>query len=503
MKTRSAKGSTPAVMARPKLLQRVVETIRRKRLFEPAHHVLVAVSGGPDSVALLALLHELAPSWRLTLSAAHFNYGLRGQESDDDAEFVAHLCRRLRIQLITRRLELPLRLGRRGGSLQERAREARYRALEEIGDGLGADRIALGHTADDQAETVLMWMLRGAATTGLGGMPPIRQGLFVRPLLDVSRADVLAYLESRHLDYRIDSSNARAVYFRNRIRRELLPVITRLAPKAVDTIGRLAEVLREENTCLEEYAAESLARLVKTTAEGTLSVDRNGLLALPMALQRRIVRSIISQTNGIGKPPSFGAVNAVLERVVHGRSGVALTVRGARVARDGDRVVFHPLRDSRPVARGGGPDSQADAGPSSEREVPIPSTVVWASTGQRIEVKLMDRHAALQMLSGADPARTAAFDADRFTHRLRLRGWAPGDLFHPLGLLGRRRKLQDYFTDLKIPRAERRRIPLLVAPEGILWIVGYRADHRFAVGSSTARVLVATVTGDHMPGGEG
>jgi tRNA(Ile)-lysidine synthase len=503
MKAKSAKGSIPAVMARPKLLERVVETIRRQRLFEPAHHVLVAVSGGPDSVALLALLHELAPSWRLTLSAAHFNYGLRGQESDDDAEFVAHLCRRLGIRLITRRLALPLRLGRRGGSLQERAREARYRALKEIGDGLSADRIALGHTADDQAETVLMWMLRGTATTGLGGMPPIRQGLFVRPLLGVRRADLLAYLEDRHLTYRVDSSNERAVYFRNRIRRELLPVITRLAPQAVDAIGRLAEVLREENTCLEKYAAESLARLVKTAAEGTLSVDRNGLLALPTALQRRVVRSMISQTNAIGKPPSFGAVNAVLERVVQGRSGAALTVRGARVAREDDRVVFHPLRDSRPVARGGGQDSQADADPSGEREVPIPSTVVWASTGQRIEVKLTDRHAAQQMLSGAHPARTAAFDADRFTHQLRLRGWVPGDLFFPLGLLGRRKKLQDYFTDLKIPRAERRRIPLLVAPEGILWIVGYRADHRFAVGSSTARVLVATVTGDHMTGGEG
>lgn len=503
MKTRSAKGSTLTVMARPKLLQRVVETIRRKRLFEPTHHVLVAVSGGPDSVALLALLHELAPSWKLTLSVAHFNYGLRGRESDEDAEFVAHLCRRLGVHLITRRLALPPRFGRRAGSLQERAREARYRALREIGDGLGADRIALGHTADDQAETVLMWMLRGTATTGLGGMPPIRHGLFVRPLLDVSRVDILAYLEARRLDYRIDSSNATPVYFRNRIRRELLPVITRLAPKAVDAIGRLAEVLREDDTCLKEYTAESLARLVRTTAEGTLSVDRNGLLALPMALQRRIVRSMIGQTNGIGKPPSFGAVNAVLERVAHGRSGAALTVRGAWVVRDGDRVVFHPLRDSRPVARGCGPDSQADAGPSGEREVPIPSTVVWASTGQRIEVKLMDRHAALQILSGAHPARTAAFDADRFTHRLRLRGWAPGDLFHPLGLQGRRKKLQDYFTDLKIPRAERQHIPLLVAPEGILWIVGYRADHRFAVGSSTARVLVATVTGDHMPGGEG
>ncbi|HXF92274.1 MAG TPA: tRNA lysidine(34) synthetase TilS [Nitrospiraceae bacterium] len=498
MNTGEAKGSASAAPARPRLLERVVETVRRKGLFEPGHRLLVAVSGGPDSVALLALLHELAPSWKLALSAAHFNYGLRGQESDEDAEFVADLCRRWRIELIARRLTIPVG----GGSLQERARVARYQALEEIGQSLGANRIALGHTADDQAETVLMWMLRGAGMTGLGGMPPIRQGLFVRPLLDVPRADILAYLEARHLTYRVDSSNARAVYFRNRIRRELLPVIMRLAPRAVEAIGRLAEVLREDSLYLDHYSAEVLARLVTASAEGTVSVHRDGLLALPTALQRRIVRATISQINGMGKSPSFGAVNAVLERVVRGRSGTALAVRGAWVAREGDQIVFRPHGSPGLVVHGGRLGLQGDADETVEREVPIPSAIVWEATGQRIEVKWAEPVEVRTMLFEVHRDRAAVFDADRFTHRLRLRGWTPGDLFYPLGMRGQRKKLQDYFTDLKIPRAERRRIPLLVAPEGILWVVGYRPDHRFAAGSSAARVLVATVTGNDEREGE-
>ncbi len=498
MNTGEANGPASAAPARPRLLERVVETVRRKGLFEPGHRLLVAVSGGPDSVALLALLHELVPSWKLTLLAAHFNYGLRGQESDEDEEFVADLCRRWGIELIAQRLTIPVR----GGSLQERARVARYQALEEIGQRLGANRIALGHTADDQAETVLMWMLRGAGMTGLGGMPPIRQGLFVRPLLDIPRADILVYLEARHLTYRIDSSNAQAIYFRNRIRQELLPVITRLAPRAVEAIGRLAEVLREDTTCLDHYSAEVLARLVIVSSGETVAVDRNGLLVLPTALQRRIVRATISQINGMGKSPSFGAVNAVLERVVRGRSGTALAVRGAWVAREGDQIVFRSHGSPGLVGHGGRLGVQDDADATVEREVPIPSAIVWEATGQRIEVKLADPVEVRTMLSEVHPDRAAVFDADRFTHRLRLRGWMPGDLFYPLGMRGQRKKLQDYFTDLKIPRAERRRIPLLVAPEGILWVVGYRLDHRFAAGSSATRVLVATVTGNDERKGE-
>ena len=207
----------------PAFLHRVAGTVRRRALIERGQHVLVAVSGGPDSVALLALLHRLAASWRLTLTVAHFNYGLRGTESDGDEVFVVSLCRKLGVPLHVRKLSVGRR--GRGNSFQAEARRLRYEALETIARECGADRITVGHTADDQAETVLLWMLRGAGLAGLSGMPPSREGGIVRPLYDVSRAEVLAYLRVEGVQYREDSSNAKPRYLRNRIRHEVLPVL--------------------------------------------------------------------------------------------------------------------------------------------------------------------------------------------------------------------------------------------------------------------------------------
>ncbi len=186
---------------RSTFVRRVAEMVNRTHLFEPGERILIAVSGGPDSVALLSVLAALAPSWRLSLWAVHFNYRLRGEESHQDARFVADLCGRMGIELISEDIDLGGSAGLssrwKGRSIQEVAREARYSAMMRIGASIGADRIALGHTGDDQAETLLMWMLRGSGPFGLSGIPPARECLFIRPLLAMRRADALAYLEAR------------------------------------------------------------------------------------------------------------------------------------------------------------------------------------------------------------------------------------------------------------------------------------------------------------------
>ncbi|HKW85715.1 MAG TPA: tRNA lysidine(34) synthetase TilS, partial [Nitrospiraceae bacterium] len=229
------------------LVRRVAEAARARRLFKPGDRLLAAVSGGADSVALLSLLTELAPSWKLALWAVHINHGLRGAESEEDARFVASLCERLGVQLIGERVDLTNPARRRlRQSLQEYAREARYAAMQRVGQALGVDKIALGHTADDQAETLLMWMLRGSGTTGLAGIPANREPLFIRPLLDFSRADIVSYLRTQKLGVREDSSNAKLLYLRNRIRHELLPAMKRFNPALVKVLGRQVEILREE-----------------------------------------------------------------------------------------------------------------------------------------------------------------------------------------------------------------------------------------------------------------
>jgi tRNA(Ile)-lysidine synthase len=484
-----------------KLARHLAEVARSRRLFVPGDHLLVAVSGGPDSVALLALLVELIPSWSLRLSVLHVNHGLRGEESDGDERFVAGLSDRLEITFRCERVDL----GRaasgamRGSSLQERAREARYEALARVGRELEVDRVALGHTADDQAETLLMWMLRGAGTAGLAGIPPARDSFFVRPLLDVTRAEILDYLEAQRLPYRTDSSNAKPLYVRNRVRRELLPLLKRYNPAIVTVLTRQADILRQEDLCLTQWVSEQLARISRREGE-TVFLDRAGLLALPLALQRRLVRNLLRQTSGLVKGPTFQAVASVLDLAAWGQSGSRVTVRGASVERAYGWLRFSPSGECGSDHR----NSAAGHDPSVTLNLPVPSSLRWPFTGQVIRACLGGPPAPGPAVG--QTGRAATFDADLVTLPLLVRSWTAGDWFRPAGLGGKRKKLQDYFADIKLARHERTRVPVLVAPEGIMWIGGYRADQRFLAGTGTARtVTVELLDGDrhNNPSGEG
>ena len=248
----------PSTRPQPSLVHRVAAVVRTRGLIDRGDRIVVAISGGPDSVALLSLLHELASTLDLSLWAAHFNYGLRGVESDGDAAFVADFCERLRIPSVCEPLTLS---GDRykGRSLQEAARDLRYEALERIRASVGAHKVALGHTRDDQAETLIMRLLRGAGMTGLSAMPCERPP-FIRPLLKVSRTEILAYLLEKEIPFREDSSNAKPVYVRNRVRHEVLPLLKQFNPALVDVLARQADILREDDQCLDELAEQQLGQ---------------------------------------------------------------------------------------------------------------------------------------------------------------------------------------------------------------------------------------------------
>lgn len=474
------------------MVQRFADLARRRHLFGPGDRIVVAVSGGPDSVALLSLFSELVPRWKLDLCALHMNHGLRAEESDQDQEFVARLCKQLGIKLQVERISLTsLMQLRKGHSLQECAREARYSTMQVVGQSVGAKRIALGHTADDQAETVLMWMLRGSGARGLAGIPPTREGIFIRPLLEFRRGELTSYLEAKGLSFRTDSSNASSIYFRNRIRHELLPTLHRFNPAIVEALCRQAEILREEDHCLDELTVEHLNRSTVEEEPGAVTLDRSQFLALPLAVQRRLVRSLVRRLSGILQGPSFQAVSDILEKVIQGPTGAALSVHGAHVSRNYHRIRFRVVR---------GDSTAPDTAPVIQLPLakegiplPIPSALSWPPTHQLIQVSMKDP-AEVERALGTETSRTSVMlDADRFTKELRVRTWQPGDTFLPLGLDGHSKKLQDFFSDMKLPRDERHRIPLIVAPEGILWVVGYRADHRFCRTPSTRHILLAEV----------
>jgi tRNA(Ile)-lysidine synthase len=477
---------------KPALLKRMVRTIREQRLFAPGHHLLVAVSGGPDSIALLSLLGRLAPSWRLTLTAVHFNYRLRGSESDEDEAFVTAFCREREIPLIVQRPALAKR--RKISSLQALARDARYGAMKLIVREIGADRIVVGHTANDQAETVLMWMLRGAGLAGLAGMPFIREALIVRPLLSATRDEIVAYLKQEGLLYRQDSSNETGSYRRNRIRKELIPVMMQIAPATIQVLQRQADLLREDERYLETMADVLYATVVKRDPCGGQRLERQNFVSLPVAMQRRLIRLMLRTTEGERRSPSLPVVETVRRFFLSRAQRARLKLRHVELTRDRDGFMID--------AAGQGPQEGVKiSGTCTNLEVSlsIPSTTYWPRTKQHIHVQIMTRGEAEPFLKKPSSSR-AVFDTDRFSGPLLLRNWQPGDRLYPCGMKGKSKKLQDLFTDWKVARSDRQAIPLLVAPEGILWVIGWRQDERFLVRASTSRCLLVTITESESEG---
>jgi tRNA(Ile)-lysidine synthase len=471
--------------ARPALLARLVRTVRQHQLFVPGHHLLVAVSGGPDSIALLSLLHRLAPSWRLTLTAIHCNYGLRGAESAGDESFVSVFCRERELALVVHRPTLTKR-GKRS-SLQATARDARYDFMKHLAHEVGADRIAVGHTANDQAETVLMWLLRGAGMTGLAGMPYAREDRIIRPLLASTREEVVAYLNLEGLTHRRDSSNEKPCYHRNRIRNELFPILSRLAPAAVRLLQRQADLLREDDKYLKQVTSTLAHTLVSHDPRGVQRVDRQAFIQLPVALQRRLVRAILQTYDEEDRASSLSIVESVRRVFLKEGSGARLALKQVLVTLDQGVVRFSPNVE-------GDRSHQIDSN-QNEGEVlavSVPSMVSWAGTNQQIHVQLMTRGAA-DVLGRSHSQGLTLFDADQFSEHLIVRAWQAGDRFFPYGMKGKSKKLQDFFTDRKVARHARGKVPLLVAPEGILWVVGMQQDERFVVREGTTRCLVVSV----------
>ena len=464
----------------PPLLHQMVRTVRTSDLFHPRQHLLVAVSGGPDSMALLSLLDCLRPEWSLTLTAVHCNYGLRGPESEDDQAFVTARCRELNIPLHVRRLHLQERS--KQSSLQAVARHLRYQAFSEIAKQCKADRIVLGHTADDQVETILLWLLRGTGLTGLAGMPADRDGWIVRPLCETGRQDILGYLQNSGLPFRNDSSNTKPIYLRNRIRHELVPVLNRLAPASLGALRRFANICREDDRYLDQQAAALFSVALTWESEGGWTLDRTHLLTFPYSLQRRGIRNVIRQSLNQPYAPGLPAVDRILQIAANGKVGSRINVRGGHVIITDRHLQFVP--HDQPLMA---PDG--DQSVRLRHDMGVPGSLLWPGTGQRLHVELQACRD-----TPAQPERDRiVVDAASISQPLMVRNWAPGDRFQPCGMEGHSKKLQDFFTDLKIPKSVRSRIPLVVAPEGIVWVVGYRQDHRWLPTAATERCLVFTV----------
>jgi tRNA(Ile)-lysidine synthase len=359
--------------------------------------------------------------------------------------------------------------------------------MRQLAQEVGADCMAVGHTANDQAETIVMWMLRGAGMAGLAGIPYFRKDRIIRPLLACTREEILAYLLQEGLTYRLDSSNGKPLYHRNRIRRELLPVISQLAPAAVRILQRQADLLREDEQYLEAITSKLVHEFVSHGAEGVQRLSRQAVIELPVALQRRLVRTVLRTYEEEGNASSYRVVESVRLVILKGRSGAQLSLKQVMVRLDEGSVQFSPAR--RKLEKVGSEHRKNEC-----LVLSVPSTVYWARTNQQIDVQHNIIRRDAEPRGMVPSAERVMFDADRYSEPLLVRSWQAGDRFFPQGMKGKSKKLQDFFTDRKIARHRREKIPLLVAPEGILWVVGMRQDERFVVGPGTTNCLVVSVT---------
>jgi tRNA(Ile)-lysidine synthase len=468
------------------MLTKVRKTIKKHDMLRKGDHVLVGVSGGADSVALLAVLNHLCPLYGIALTAAHFNHRMRGVESDADEAFVRALCKSLGIALVCRSREGVPRP--RGMSVEDFLRRHRYSFFERTRRETGADRVALGHHQGDQAETVLMNIIRGAGLSGLSGIPPVRAATFIRPLIDCSRREILDFLASGGLSFASDSTNADERFLRNRIRIGLIPVLEgRFNPAICETLCRLADVIREEDDYISREVRIHVARWRdKYGPQFPFQLPVSELRGLHLALQRRVILAITRGASAAESSIGFEHVQAVLDLAGVKKSGGSLDLPGGvQVRRKYGLLEFH--RVEKPEGRHRFARAPNDTGKAFNLDVSIPGTVRIASLGIGVRFQELKR---VPLNPATD--RRAYLDLDRVTFPLVVRNVKPGDRIQPLGMKGTR-KLKSVFIDEKIPRELRGTIPVLADALSVLWVPGVRLSERVRIGKATRRVLSAEI----------
>ncbi len=455
----------------------VAASLRRAGMSGTGATIVVACSGGPDSTALLRSLHRLQSSHNLSLHVAHLNHDFRGAEADHDAAFVQLLADRLGLSCsIDKEDPIAYQRSRGVSSFEQAAREMRYSFLHSVAATLGASAVALGHTSDDQAETVLLHILRGAGMQGLRGMsefshwpwPTNGNGLLLfRPLLDASKADTAAYCRELGQTYREDSGNYLWRFTRNRVRLDLMPRLARdYNPRVRDALLRLSRIAGDDSDFLDGEL-ESRWDGIATVEETGVLLDAGELAALHSALQRRAIRRAYSLAAGDSRSLGESHLDALLSLVRDRRGGRSLDLPRGISARIEANVLRVFRRDERRRV------------PNLTREysIRVPQehgeTVEFEADGWRLSMCL-GTSLVLQDSEAPQGQRfTASLKRDVLGEEVTLRSRRPGDRFQPSGMTGTK-KLQDFFTDAKIPRDQRDSVPLLVCERGIAWIVGHR-----------------------------
>jgi tRNA(Ile)-lysidine synthase len=472
-----------------KILKTVRQTVAACGMFNPGDSVLAAVSGGPDSVSLVHVLLALSEDYALRLGIAHLNHSLRKAAADSDADFVADFARRLNLTCYLEKNDVTAFQHSRHLSWEEAARQVRYEFYERIADRHGFNKIALGHHGNDNAELVLMNLLRGSGPLGLSGISPFRDGRIVRPLIHLKREEIIAYTVEKKLPYVTDASNADLSYRRNRIRHQLIPELEKTYnPRIVDTLNRLSDILREEDQWIEESLVPAFDRCVSAKGFETVALDLAGFSKLARAVRRRVIRKAVFTVKKDLRRISLPHIDAVLTLAENGPVGGRLNLPDRiRVQRDKAVLSIANLQKERfkRHVRSKGPKRAA-----FQYSISSPGIIFIKEAQASIkfgELKV-EEPPDFETAGG----NLAFFDLDRVRFPLVVRSIQPGDRFSPLGVAGSQ-TVKKYFINQKIPIDQRLQCPLLLSGGKIIWLVGHRIDNSVKVSAHTRRILKAEV----------
>jgi len=384
-----------------------------------------------------------------------------------EIDFCAEVTERLNIPFSVKKVDVREFSDKENLGIQEAARHLRYLAFEEHAfHQIEADRIATGHNADDQAETLIMRLLRGSGPRGLSGIPPVR-GMFIRPLIMVERSEIERYLDERGIGFVIDASNLKQDYLRNRLRHEVMPILKNYNPDLTGTLCRTANILRDENEYMEIAVTKSLMRLISRKTHDKIELFISPLENMERVILRRVLIRAIEETRGL-RGIGLEHIEEIISLIRTGSSGSRIYLPGGlRVIKDYSTLI---ITSEAPRKLG-------------EHVLQVPGETVLREAGLVLISSVNDDSAGT-----GDGKTEAAFDFDMLCFPLKVRSRQAGDFFYPSGF-GRRKKLQDYFVDEKVPRDMRDSVPLLLSGEDIIWVVGYRMDDRYRISPSCARTL--------------
>jgi len=461
-------------------MDRLLETIKVHKLIEKKEGVVVGVSGGPDSICLLHLLCRLREKLELDVFAVHLDHQFRGIEAKKDAEYVAEICEKLGVKSYTFSYDVSKYSKEKGITFEEAGRELRYKLFYKVAGETGASKIAIAQNRNDQAETVLMRLMRGSGLEGLTAIDYKRDGKIIRPLLDITRKEIEEYCEENNLKTRIDKTNLQTIYTRNKIRLELIPYIEKnFNSRVIDALWRSANLLRDDSDYLAKAAVEKLNDITLSNNSNNYSLDLKNFGMLHISMKKRVLRRVIDEVKGNLKDISLKHIESIIKLSNRNNVGSKIDLPGHIIVELGYNSIDVKTAE---IVKGKIKNRDFEYKLYIGEITPLEAL----NASMKVEiVSLSDRH------NGIRDKNTIFLDYSKVKGGLFIRNRKNGDKFHPLGMKGTK-KIKDYFIDQKIPKEIRNEIPILCDEEGIIWIVGYRMSENYKIDIKPDKVIKIT-----------